>query len=265
MRASGLCVLSGLSVALGLCCGCGDGPGAASQSKREEIDVATKDLPELGPYIGPLDDGRVEIAPPRDWYVPSRSSHFLIRFQTTQASTYPTIIVKAEDFEQMLDVSKENAAEFAKALKKAGAAKTVEPIEIGSFAGATYRMKRTAPYDMKTIVVDQLFVDTVVGGRKYSFELRAREGGANEYARYLYAVAKGIRLLKGPGREGPGETVAMPKPKPTPETKPETKPKPAPETKPKTTPETKPETKPEKKPKPKKKKDDSDFELLPEP
>ena len=236
MRASWVGGLLCLMVPLGLLPGCGDAQQAAPQSSSTGVVVDTKDLPDLGPGIGPLDEGRIEVAPPQGWYVPSRSSKFVIRFQADQASTYPTIIVTAEDFEQVLEVSEKNVGDFVKALKKAGAAKQVAPIKIGSFAGATYRRKGKAKYDFKTITVDRLFVDTVIDGRKYSVELRTRTGSAEQYAPYLYAVATGIKLLEAPGQEGPGET---PKPKP----------------------EEKPEAKPEKKPN---KEPEAEFEVLPE-
>ena len=200
MRASWVGDLLCLMVPLGLLSGCGDAQQAAPQSRSTGVVVDTKDLPDLGPGIGPLDEGRIEVAPPQDWYVPSRSSKFVIRFQADQTSTYPTIIVTAEDFEQVLDVSKKNVGDFVKALKKAGTAKNVAPIEIGSFAGATYRRKDKAKYDFKMISVDRLFVETVVAGRKYSFELRAREGSAEKYAPDLYAVARGIKVLEAPGQ-----------------------------------------------------------------
>ena len=259
MRVSRLCGLC-LMVPLGLVSGCREAPEASSRSQGEKVVVDTKGLPKLGPYIGPLDEGRVEVAPPRGWHVPGRRSEFLIRFQTNQTSTYPTIIVKAEDCEEVLDVSKKNAAEFVRALKEAGADKNVAPIQIGSFAGATHRRKNKVDYDFKEITVDQLFVETVIAGRKYAFELRTREGTVEQYAPHLYAVARGIKPLKAPGREAPSETVEKPKPK----TEPKPKPEPKPEAKPK--PEPKPEVKPEKpKKKPKRKKEpDSEFELIPE-
>ena len=259
MRVSRLCGLC-LMVPLGLVSGCREAPEASSRSQGEKVVVDTKGLPKLGPHIGPLDEGRVEVAPPRGWHVPGRRSEFLIRFQTNQTSTYPTIIVTAEDFEEVLDVSKKNAAEFVRALKEAGADKNVAPIQIGSFAGATHRRKNKVDYDFKEITVDQLFVETVIAGRKYAFELRTREGTVEQYAPHLYAVARGIKPLKAPGREAPSETVEKPKPK----TEPKPKPEPKPEAKPK--PEPKPEAKPEKpKKKPKRKKEpDSEFELIPE-
>ncbi|MCX7427358.1 MAG: hypothetical protein NTW96_17225, partial [Planctomycetia bacterium] len=48
--------------------GCGGSDGTATPDRTAES------LPELGDYLPPLDDARVEVAPPAGWHVPSRDS-----------------------------------------------------------------------------------------------------------------------------------------------------------------------------------------------
>ncbi len=259
MRFSCLCCLLSAFVSLSLLAGCGGEAAKSSSSKPKKVVADVKGLPALASYIPNLDDGRVEIAPPKGWSVPSRSSEHLIRFKSSDKSEYPSIIVTVDDFEDVLDVTKENAAEFTKALaavfaeeeSTAKVAKVMLPIEIGSFGGATYRRKGSARYGLKKISLDRLFVDTVVGGRRYSFELRTRTGSVDEFKAALYAVARGLKSVQAEEEpEAPAET---------PEAKPEAEPEEEPEAKVEEEAETKPETKPEPKKDP-----ESKFELLEE-
>jgi hypothetical protein len=193
-----------------LLAGC-DGSQQAPLSP-ELTTVKVGELPELDDPIGPLDQQRIDVAPPKGWYVPSRSSRWIIRFAASEQARYPSIIVRAEDYPGILDVTKENVGAFAEEVAAAfekddSAAKqsmTIAPIEIGRFVGVTYRRRGRAPYGVKEIIVDRLLLETVVAGRKYTLELQTRDGDLERYRGYLFAVAAGIKFLKGePGGTPP--------------------------------------------------------------
>lgn len=249
-----------LSVAI---LGCGDSKKPTGKPAAPAA-VNTTQLPELGDPIPMLDDGRIDVAPPKGWTVPARSNKFVVRFQQRTDSLYPTIIITADDYSAVPDVSEENVNEFAKKLAAEESLGTVKPIQVGSFVGVTYR-KQGREKDSLNKILERLFLDTAVAGRKYSIELRTREGSLPESEPYLMAVARGIKFLKA---KTPAPATAEPvaeTTEPTPAKPAETKPEAKPEAKPKAAAEKKPEageekeTKPSEKPK---KKDDLDLDNL---
>jgi hypothetical protein len=190
-------------VAAGLLIGCERSPQAPSAPPLRTIKA--DGLPELGDPLGSLDRERLEIAPPQGWYVPSQTTQWIVRFAASKETTYPSIIVRAEDYQGLANVSRANVDEFAEQVAEAfqqdkTAAKqtmAIVPIEIGRFVGVSYRRKGKAPYGLKEIVVERLLLESVVAGRKYTIELQTRDGDLERYEPYLLAVAAGVRFLEG--------------------------------------------------------------------
>jgi hypothetical protein len=150
-------------------------------------------LPKLADPLPLLDEGRVEVSPPKGWEVPSRSSKYLALFQQDRGSKYPAIILTGEDYD-FPDVTAENAGELAAKLAAELSVASVEPTSVGSFVGVTYR-KRSRERDSLSKIVDRLFLETVVAGRKYRLELRTREDSGKEAEPHLEAVARGVKFL----------------------------------------------------------------------
>lgn len=201
-------------VAFGLGCGSpGPGPsGSAGGSGIAEYDPAK--LPALDEPFGPLDDGRLKVAPPKGWFTPSRSSKYLVRFQATQSSTYPTVIVTGEDEETIFEVTAENVAQFAAkvaaGLQKEGAELTapVKPVKVGNRYATVY--ERTARSGRNYL--ERMLLDTVVGGRRYTVELRALEGTLSQYRGYGLAVLAGIEFTRSATEGSAGESPAATEP-----------------------------------------------------
>lgn len=199
-----------LVVPIGALPGCGDSlkpPQSDEQAGPAEVKLRT--LPKLGDYLPPLDGNRIQVAPPRDWYLPPRSSKWIARFQISQRAGYPKIVIQAEDYDGIFKVSEENVGQFARQIaaeyeadgSTAKLASPVEPIKVGQFCGVDY-VRRAKSGNM---VVDRLFMETVVAGRKYSIELRAVQGTVRKFRPHLLAVAGGIKFLKAaaePEEEG---------------------------------------------------------------
>jgi len=182
---------------LAACQGDRDYPEAPRASRPVE-------LPRLGDYLPPLDRGRIEIAPPAGWHVPPRDNRFVARFTKSRGRSYPSIILRAEDAPETPDVTKEDVETFAAWLEKELDSKgdpqgngptRVTPVRTGGFVGAMYRKQGSTRVDIKTIVLDRLLMETVVGRRKYLLELRASEGTLEEYRPALLAVAGGMKFL----------------------------------------------------------------------
>jgi hypothetical protein len=190
-----------LPVALLLVSGCGEPESDSKASSKKGFSavtvVSTKDLPELGEYLPPLDRGRIEVAGPASWSTAPRSNKFVARFTRSPGGNYPSIIITAEDSENVLNVNKDNVERFASQVAKMRDVNRAQPVVIGGFAGAAYAKRGKEPGSVSRII-DLLRIDTVVGGRQYTVELRARDGELDDSRNELYAVAGG---LKFPGAE----------------------------------------------------------------
>lgn len=244
-----------LSFALPLVVGCGGGSSSKSDSQAAVAKVERSELVGVGEYLPPMDEGRIEVAPPQGWVPAPRGSKFLVRFIPDATTDYPTIIVTADDSDGVKNATSANLKKLAAEVKEAESVKQAKPIVIGDkFHGVLYR-KLSREKDSVNKIIDRLMVATVVDGRRYTVELRARsEASQRDNQKYLYAVAHGLRFAKAPG-EPAAATAEEPKAEAKPAAKAEAEPA-KPEAKPeaKETPkaEEKPEAKPEPQPEPKK-------------
>ncbi len=174
-------------------------PRSAAAPQTLRIDV--KSLPKVGSPIAPIDEGRLEVAPPGNWHVPPRDRRWLARFQADPGSPYPMIFVTAEDSDATFHVTRDNLDEFVAQVRKELLADAdtqrlvagLQPVEVGSFRGTLYRRWGKSG----TRVMERWMLETVANGRRYTLELRSREGLADEYLPHLYAVASGMKFSKG--------------------------------------------------------------------
>ncbi|MDD4789524.1 MAG: hypothetical protein PHO07_20335 [Pirellulales bacterium] len=179
-----------------LVCGPGCGkpePQQQQQQPRGEsirrIDVAG--LPPLRPYEPPLDSGRVEIAGPAGWRVAPRYGDYVIRFQGSDEELYPMILVTAEDH-----AGEALTAETVGPFAQQAAPKGAKPVAIGSCVGAVYLKHGKDPRSIDQ-VLDRLFWTGVLAGRRYTLELRTRQGQSPQYEKLLFAVAAGLQPAGG--------------------------------------------------------------------
>ena len=179
--------------------GCGGSPRTATPDRTVES------LPALGDYLPPLDNARVEVAPPAGWHVPSRDSRFVVRFTPSPEASYPSILLTAEDHQGIAEVTGENVDAFVRevdaAMNKDGLRRRNRPPGPrrwfpAKFVGAMYQKRAKVKADMATRMVDRLILETVAAGRKYRLELRTEQGTVDRYRGDLLAVAEGIRFLE---------------------------------------------------------------------
>lgn len=200
-----------LSLPLALLAGCGGSESESDSDSTAPKTIQASDLPKMDAVIeAELDNGRVKAAPPKDWTLLSRHQDYVVRFKAAASVQYPMILVTAKDYENVVDVTKDNVDEFAKQIASALAAgekpaklyEEVRPIQVKSLAGATYLRRANA----KGTVVDRFFVETVHGGRKYTVELRTPKGTLDQYRAYPVAVAAALQFTgTGPAVASSGE------------------------------------------------------------
>jgi len=188
---------TGWIMSLAWVCGCG-GPAEAPVSTTPKT-VQVQQLPELADLVGPLDSGRLEAAPPQGWLLPPRSSEYIVRFKASPQTSYPSILVTAEDYEPVFNCSKDNVDEFARMVadhfdetgQSGKLAEEITPLQLGRRWGISYARRAK----VKNLIVDRLFFETVVSGRKYNFELRTLKGSLPKFRPYLLAVVAGVKFL----------------------------------------------------------------------
>lgn len=179
--------------------GCGGSvpPTKKAEQAKKPAAVAAASLPKLGGYLPPLDDGRLEAAPPAGWHIPPRSSKYLFRAQRSNSNMYPCLLATAEDFDQFAYLTEDNIGQFARG-RAADVNKDpdqVKPVQIGGFLGITYA-KRAKVKGSVSQIVELQYLETVIDGRLYRIELRAESGTLTQAQPYLYAVAEGLRFPK---------------------------------------------------------------------
>jgi len=188
------------SVAIGaliLSGGCGKSRSGGGSETPSVARLDVGELPGLGDPLPPLDEGRLEISPPRDWVVSPRSSRYIVRFQAAEGSPYPTVIVTAQDCQQFKNIDAANVDAFAKfvasELASAGVKTTVKTGQIGQLVGVIYT-RRARVKDALGGIVDRMFFDTVVAGRRYQFELRSPPENVGLAEPYFLAIVRGAKI-----------------------------------------------------------------------
>ena len=238
-------------LALAIAAGCGSSSSKTSEAdKSDPKDVATRKTPEL-PALGDpmpvvLDEGRLKASPPEGWITPSRVKKYVVHFKAGSKLIYPVIGIMAEDYEGIDDVTKENVEQFAKqvgeAIAKAGGkcSHPVRAFSFGDWVGATYERQAKDG----RMILDRRVLETVVGNRKYTFELLAMEGTVEKYWPHLLAVAAGVEYVKGGAEARPPKKKPVEKTPEEPPAEPKQKPEPPAEKTPEKTAEKTPEAKP---------------------
>ena len=204
------CIVAWLCVLLATILGCGSPSPEPVAAPSTETKTVT--LPDLDQPLGPLDGNRINVPPPKGWQVAPRSSSCLVRFKASPTLSYPSILVTAEDYQEMATVSGDNVGEFATQVAAtmdddpAKLAVDVTPTTVGRRSYVTYQ--RLAK--VKQAVLERMFLDTVVAGRKYQFELRTLKGTLGKFEPYLLAVAGGTEYLADSAPAAPGPAEAAP-------------------------------------------------------
>jgi hypothetical protein len=206
-------------------CGGGEsaGPSPAVNPSADSIKHRpASELPAVGAYLPPLDDGRIEIAPPADWNTMSRDARYLVRFVKGKASELPRITITVWDtpLPEITELTEANAGQLAAELvtqmkkDKKTVPEPPKPIVLGDTLFLRH-VRRAKLASGDHVVVQAL--DTVRGGRIYTVELIAMidaprpeqyEESLRLYRNDGYAVAANLKF--------PGSESATPPSKETP-------------------------------------------------
>ncbi len=179
----------------------------------ERVEIELVNLPELGDPIAAVDEDRVDIAPPKRWSDHrQQDSQYIVRFQPGKEIDRPAILVTAEDYKPK-NVSEKDIEAFAKkradVIEAAGAKLTrpVTPIRVGDHWGIAYasqvKEKTGEGENEEEKTLNQIFFETVVDGRKYTYEMR---GAVPPLATEFFAVVGRTRFSQKKPSKLPGKS-----------------------------------------------------------
>ena len=188
-----------------------ESPSSDDQELDPEIKRYTAaELPAVGQPLIPLDQGRVQFAPPDNWSVLPRDSRYLARFVKGEGpNSLPRITITAMGApEETRDVTEENAALFAAQMQAKSEAQmgrrileSCRPVTLGTRIWS--RHVRYVELNRQSCVLQSL--ETARDGRLYAIELIVQsDGKTNEdFAKAIlahrneaYAVAANWKFLK---------------------------------------------------------------------
>lgn len=167
--------------------------GEAAAAKR----YAAADLPPVEAFLLPLDEGRVELSPPKGWRVLPRNPKYLLRLvKGAGDNSLPRLTVTAEPApDGMADVIEENFTEFARQMEQRSAAvagrKILEPerpIFVGDYLWSRHVRQLRARGSSSGLVAVQSLA-TARGGRLYVIELTVESPGdsSDDFAKAVLA------------------------------------------------------------------------------
>jgi hypothetical protein len=199
------------AVLLGLTtCGCGAETSAPPSSDNVVLEtkrVSADSLP-IGGHMPPMDEQRVVLAPPRDWYAAPRRRGYVVQFylDKTRQSRIPRIWVTAEDspYDALQTVDLENLDRFvqlvAERLENEGIEllEPVRPMVLGDNPCARY--VRLTEFVWKSegrkrrITAERQILELLVNGRLYTVDLHVPSRRMLEYRDAGYAVAASMQF-----------------------------------------------------------------------
>lgn len=181
---------------------------APSHAPAGEVKTySAAELPAVGEPLPPLDQGRVEFAPPQGWQVLSRQSQFLARF-SPQGKSKPEIRISAMSAPDDTNVTRENAAAFASQMQARSEAvsgrrilEPCRPVVLGDQVWS--RHVRHVSMNRQPTVLQSL--ETARDGRLYAIDLYVPCAGETDqdiakaimaHRDEAYAVAANWKFLK---------------------------------------------------------------------
>jgi len=187
--------------------GCGskrNGAGPAAAVKRVKVSV----LPALGDPLAGLDNGRVTISPPANWFVFTEdTAKYIAKFSLFKRgdSPLPLIVVTVEDspFAELKTVTEESLEDFAVAMAEIKKEKgeqlfeKIRPMMIGEVPCIRYVKKANFKFHvprMQIIRGERQMIQMLANGRLYTVDLRLREETITKYRDQAYAVVAGMKF-----------------------------------------------------------------------
>lgn len=188
-----------------VCGGCSPrGTPSSTPQAAPQDDAVLKRTPNvaLGAYLPPLDEGRVEIAPPDGWGVLPRDSAYVTRFYKENRSGLPRIDVQveADRYGDLGTATEQNVQEFAEQVAaelKAEGSQPLEPVLpllLGDVPCARYVVATRLQMGEKVVAAERQRLLVLHAGRLYTIDLLVLAQTLKKDRDAAYAVVAGLRF-----------------------------------------------------------------------
>jgi len=149
---------------------------------------------KLGRYLTDLDEGRVDVAGPRDWKWGPRKKDYIVWFYID--GQLPRITVKGDPVPDRTieTVTEENIQQFLKEMTTELVDKKKEEDLLAMVIGDRPCVRYVSQATMNQSDVDRQILITHVKGRRYTIDLQVRRGTVQENRDAGYAVLAGMKF-----------------------------------------------------------------------
>jgi len=181
-------------------------PAADTAPGIKRVDASQ--LPSLGDYFPPLDEGRLKLASPVGWSWASRREGYLARIflDKTRRVRLPRIWVTVEDpgngaTDQLTEENLVAHARFVQSRLKGDGIKLVEqvqPLVIGTIPCVRYvRATRFRVREEKSqsLTAERQILETIQAGRRYTIDLQVHPGTVLRHRNEAYSMLAGMEFI----------------------------------------------------------------------
>ncbi len=198
--------LSPCSMAWGLllCWLAGCGSGGPAEPPAESADASTTfDYSKLvDAYMPPLEGGRLELAPPKDWVFSKAGSEYLVGFHPSgrTLNDLPRILISVQPspYEDVQDLDPTNAPPVVQAIKESLPDDQLKsPPSLVGLGGRTWIEFVGLGRSRGTLVARQN-LQTIVEGRLLQVRLEVADAQFDQHRHQGYAVAATAKFLQAP-------------------------------------------------------------------
>ncbi|TVS20730.1 MAG: hypothetical protein EA424_02485 [Planctomycetaceae bacterium] len=193
-----------LAWGLVLCWLAGCGSGGPSEPPAESADASTTfDYSQLvDAYMPPLEGGRLELAPPKDWVFSKAGSEYLVGFHPSgrTLNDLPRILISFQPspYEDVQDLHPTNAPPVVQSIKASIPDDQLKlPPSLVGLGGRTWIEFVGLGRSRGTLVARQN-LQTIAEGRLLQVRLEVADAQFDQHRHQGYAVAAAARFLQTP-------------------------------------------------------------------
>lgn len=196
-----------------LCCLVGCGPGGPSPTPQESSNTANEfDYSLLiDGYMPPLEGGRVELAPPKDWVFSRAGKEYLVGFHPSGSTLneLPRILisVQASPFDGVQDLNPTNAPAVIQSITESSSeGQFKSPPTLVGLGGRTWIEFVGLGRSRNTLVAQQN-LQTIVEGRLFQIRLEVADRLFENHRHHGYAVAATAKFSQTPAEATSSDVV----------------------------------------------------------
>lgn len=180
----------------------------------EVFKYSLEELSQIGGYLPVLDEGRLQVAPPVDWHMASRSKDYVARFLFDQNRrlALPRITVEVAEAEATdpRNLTKENLVAHVEALTsriddklRQAVQESMRPMMLGDVPCVRYVVPKAFRQGDRTLRGEREVLQTIRDGRVYTVSLDVNASMLLEFRADVYAVVATMKFPLAPEPDAP--------------------------------------------------------------